>query len=171
MATEVEGLIVDEALQVYGGYGFTEEFPIARHYRDARVSRIYEGTNEINRLFIADRLRRRVKDGRVPSGVAGDSFVSSLVGQALAAPTPTQVEVGALSDLLMLAYAEQSARLRCRQVGGDTAALYACALPWLNARAAEAYQTLTGDSVTLPATERVVYAALAARVYAKGGPL
>ena len=54
-ATEAQGFIVDEALQVYGGYGFTEEFPIARHYRDARVSRIYEGTNEINRLFIADR--------------------------------------------------------------------------------------------------------------------
>jgi alkylation response protein AidB-like acyl-CoA dehydrogenase len=171
MATEVEGLIVDEALQVYGGYGFTEEFPIARHYRDARVSRIYEGTNEINRLFIADRLRRRIKDGRVPPDVAGDSVVSSLVARVLAAPPPTQVETGALSDLLMLAYAEQSARLRSLQVGGDAAALYACALPWLNTRAAEAYQTLTGDAVTLPPAKRIDYATLAARVYAKGGPL
>jgi alkylation response protein AidB-like acyl-CoA dehydrogenase len=48
-STEAQAFIVDEALQVYGGYGFTEEFPIARIYRDARVSRIYEGTNEINR--------------------------------------------------------------------------------------------------------------------------
>ncbi|MGV3618364.1 MAG: acyl-CoA dehydrogenase family protein [Fimbriimonas sp.] len=171
MATELEGLIVDEALQVYGGYGFTEEFPIARHYRDARVSRIYEGTNEINRLFIADRLRRRIKDGRVPGTAIGDSFISELVGKSLSLPTPGQVETGALSDLLMLAYAEQSARLRSTQIGGDTETLYRCALPWLNTRAAEAYQTLTGENVTLPAVEKIDIAALAERVYAKGGPL
>jgi len=63
-STEAEALIVDECLQVFGGYGFTEEFPIARHYRDARVSRIYEGTNEINRVFIGDRLRLSLSFGQ-----------------------------------------------------------------------------------------------------------
>lgn len=62
--TEMEAFLIDEMLQVYGGYGFTEEFPMARHYRDARVSRIYEGTNEINRIFLADRLLRRAKEAR-----------------------------------------------------------------------------------------------------------
>lgn len=170
-STEAESLIIDEALQVYGGYGFTEEFPIARHYRDARVSRIYEGTNEINRLFIADRLRRRIKEGRVPGGSAGDSFVSELAGRALEIETPDQVAVGALSDLIMLAYAEQSARLRAKQSGGDAEALYAAALPWLNVKAAEAFQTLTGETVTLPAVEKADVAGLAAKVYAAAGPL
>jgi len=170
-STEAESLIIDEALQVYGGYGFTEEFPIARHYRDARVSRIYEGTNEINRLFIADRLRRRVKEGRVSGEAAGDSFISELAGRAMAWETPDQVAVGALSDLLMLAYAEQSARLRASQSGGDAEILYAYALPWLNAKAAEAFQTLTGEAVTLPAIEQTDVVALANKVYSARGPL
>ncbi|AIE86946.1 acyl-CoA dehydrogenase family protein [Fimbriimonas ginsengisoli] len=169
-ATEAESLIVDEALQVYGGYGFTEEFPIARHYRDARVSRIYEGTNEINRLFIADRLRRRIKDGRVEGAAAGDSFISELAGKAIDLPTPDQISTGALSDLLMLAYAEQSARLRAKQVGGVANELYTLFLPWANSRAAEAYQTLTGASVTLPAAKIGDNAAIADVVYAKRGP-
>lgn len=168
-STEAESLIVDEALQVYGGYGFTEEFPIARHYRDARVSRIYEGTNEINRLFIADRLRRRIKDGRASAQAVGDSFVSELAGIGITRETPDQISVGALSDLLMLTYAEQSARLRAKQVGGVAEALYAAALPWLNVKAAEAYQTLTGDSVSVPAAPRPDFEALAAGVY--GGTL
>lgn len=51
LCSETQAYICDEAIQVLGGYGFTEEFDPARHHRDARVSRIYEGTNEINRLF------------------------------------------------------------------------------------------------------------------------
>lgn len=170
-STEAESLIIDEALQVYGGYGFTEEFPIARHYRDARISRIYEGTNEINRLFIADRLRRRVKEGRVSGLAAADSFISELTGRAIDRETPDQVAVGALSDLLMLTYAEQSARLRAAQTGGDAQLLYECALPWLNAKAAEALQTLTGESVTLPAVKSPDIVGLANRVYSSRGPL
>jgi alkylation response protein AidB-like acyl-CoA dehydrogenase len=77
-STEVEGTIVDEALQVYGGYGFTEEFPIARIYRDARVSRIYEGTNEINRIFLAERMVRRANESGAPSAGVTDSFVAEL---------------------------------------------------------------------------------------------
>jgi len=52
-ASEACGRVVDRMLQLHGGNGYSEEFPIERHYRDARITRIYEGTNEIQRLVIA----------------------------------------------------------------------------------------------------------------------
>ncbi|MDB4943961.1 MAG: Butyryl-CoA dehydrogenase [Labilithrix sp.] len=55
-ATEACGRIVDRVLQLHGGYGYSREYPIERHYRDARVTRIYEGTNEIQRIVIAREL-------------------------------------------------------------------------------------------------------------------
>ena len=56
-------LLVDEALQVYGGNGYSREFPAERAYRDARITRIYEGTNEINRLIIGTRLAKSAGGG------------------------------------------------------------------------------------------------------------
>jgi acyl-CoA dehydrogenase len=51
--TEVENKIIDEGLQLHGGYGYMNEYPIARMYRDARVSRIFGGSNEIMKVLIA----------------------------------------------------------------------------------------------------------------------
>ena len=59
--SEALAFVVDEALQVYGGYGYSQEFPAERAYRDARITRIYEGTNEINRLVISTRLLRNAR--------------------------------------------------------------------------------------------------------------
>ncbi len=64
--SEMLDRVVDETVQIYGGYGFTTEYPAERAYRDARISRIYEGTNEINRLVVSGTLFKRVAQNRLP---------------------------------------------------------------------------------------------------------
>jgi len=171
LATEAEARIVDEALQVYGGYGFTEEFPLARIYRDARVSRIYEGTNEINRVFLADRLKRRADEGQASLRGVGDSFVSEVANKAFAKFDKSQVIVGALSDLTLLTYAEQSARLRADRVGGVSRPAYERFANWANVQAAQAFQVVTGDAISLPPPYPGHVDELAASLLSKRAPV
>jgi alkylation response protein AidB-like acyl-CoA dehydrogenase len=63
--SEALAYVVDEEVQVFGGYGYSKDYPAEQAYRDARIARIYEGTNEINRIVIATQLLRRAKAGEL----------------------------------------------------------------------------------------------------------
>ncbi|MGZ3523857.1 MAG: acyl-CoA dehydrogenase family protein [Thermodesulfobacteriota bacterium] len=77
--SEMAGYIVDEAVQIHGGYGYIHEYPVERGYRDERINRIWEGTNEINRLLIVDALTKRAMKNRLPVLVAAQKVASELL--------------------------------------------------------------------------------------------
>lgn len=70
--------IVDEAVQIYGGMGFSSESPVDRCFRDSRINRIFEGTNEINRLVVIDTLLKFIKRGDYPLFDIGNSLISQI---------------------------------------------------------------------------------------------
>ena len=82
-ASEMFDQVVDNQVQIFGGYGFVEEYPAERAYRDSRVNRIFEGTNEINRLIITGWLLKRATSGQLPLLPA----IKKLMDELLAGPS------------------------------------------------------------------------------------
>jgi alkylation response protein AidB-like acyl-CoA dehydrogenase len=77
--SEILDYCVDEGVQIFGGYGFHEDYPMARAYRDSRVNRIFEGTNEINRLLIVQMLMKRAMTGALPLIAAGKKLADEIL--------------------------------------------------------------------------------------------
>ncbi|MBZ5673056.1 MAG: acyl-CoA dehydrogenase family protein [Acidobacteriia bacterium] len=139
--SETLDYVVDESLQIHGGYGYHQDYPVERAYRDARINRIFEGTNEINRLLATGMLLRRARKGTLPLanamknlsttatpdvianakkvglfllGVASKKYGESLEEQ--------QEVVAGITDVLMNAFALESATARARKTGKQNAA-------------------------------------------------
>ena len=142
-------MVVDETVQIYGGYGFVEEYPAERAYRDSRVNRIFEGTNEINRLIITGWLLKRAMSGQlallpaikkmmdeVMAGPSGEELegtlaaerklvenakklamlVAGAASQKYMQKLADQQEImGAIADMVIEAFAMDSALLRARK--------------------------------------------------------
>jgi alkylation response protein AidB-like acyl-CoA dehydrogenase len=87
--SEVLSYVTDEAVQIYGGYGFHEDYPVARAYRDTRVDRIFEGTNEINRILIIQMLMKRALGGTLPLLAAGAKLQEEILAGPSLEDSPT----------------------------------------------------------------------------------
>ena len=93
-ASEMVSYVVDETVQIYGGYGFVEEYPAERAYRDARINRIFEGTNEINRLIITGFLLKRAMSGQLALMPA----IKQLMDEVLSGPSLGEEAEGPLAE-------------------------------------------------------------------------
>ena len=139
-ASEALGYVVDEGVQIHGGYGFHHDYAIEHAYRDARVDRIFEGTNEINRLLATGMLFKRAQRGVLPLADAVKKlshepgvdaienakkiglFVLGLAYRKFQGAIEEQEEiVAAITDILMNCYALESALLRARKCGRENA--------------------------------------------------
>jgi alkylation response protein AidB-like acyl-CoA dehydrogenase len=92
--SEMIDYVVDESLQIFAGYGFVEEYPAERAYRDARINRIFEGTNEINRLIITGFLLKRAMSGQLALMPA----IKKLMDEVLSGPSVGEEIEGPLSE-------------------------------------------------------------------------
>lgn len=79
-ASEMTDFVLDENIQIHGGNGFVRDYPAERHYRDARVNRIFEGTNEINRLLVPGMLMKRGLKGGLPLVQAAKALQDEVLG-------------------------------------------------------------------------------------------
>ena len=135
--SETLDYVVDEAVQIHGGYGYHQDYPVERAYRDARINRIFEGTNEINRLLATGMLLRRARKGTLKLDACSIPATSNVVSNAkkiglflLNVATKKygdnmeqqQEVVAGITDVLMNAFALESATLRAKKTGKESAA-------------------------------------------------
>jgi alkylation response protein AidB-like acyl-CoA dehydrogenase len=148
-ASEVLDYVVDEGVQIHGGYGYHQDYAVERAYRDARVNRIFEGTNEINRLLITGMLLKRAASGQLAlmgaiqavmdAGLRGSGgsatdeethlvhtakqialFTIGIAYQSYGAELQKQQEVLMhISDIVMESFAMESSLLRSRKLRGS----------------------------------------------------
>src|SRR5579864_3658830 len=106
-ASEALDYVVDEGVQIHGGYGYHQDYAVERAYRDSRINRIFEGTNEINRLLATGMLLKRAQRGQLPLVEA----VKKLQAELLAGPTASVN--GASEDSKLVANAKKKTALLC----------------------------------------------------------
>jgi alkylation response protein AidB-like acyl-CoA dehydrogenase len=92
--SEMLDRVVDQTLQMYGGYGYTEEYPAERSYRDSRINRIFEGTNEINRLIVTGWMLKRAMQGSLALLPA----IQRVMDEVMAGPLPRAENAGPLAE-------------------------------------------------------------------------
>ena len=86
LGSETVDYIIDENLQIHGGNGFVHDYPAEGHYRDARVNRIFEGTNEINRLLIPGMLMKKALKGDLPLLAAAKALQDEIMSPSMSMP-------------------------------------------------------------------------------------
>jgi alkylation response protein AidB-like acyl-CoA dehydrogenase len=102
-ASELLDFAVDETVQVFGGYGFVEEYPAERAYRDSRVNRIFEGTNEINRMIITGFVMKRALSGQLALLPA----IKKVMDEVLAGPSTDEIEGTLAAERTIVANAKK----------------------------------------------------------------
>ncbi|HEX7283347.1 MAG TPA: acyl-CoA dehydrogenase family protein [Vicinamibacterales bacterium] len=95
LGSETLDYIIDENLQIHGGNGFVRDYPAEGHYRDARVNRIFEGTNEINRLLIPGMLMKKAVKGELPLMAAAKALQDEIMSPSMSVPDDNDGVLGA----------------------------------------------------------------------------
>jgi alkylation response protein AidB-like acyl-CoA dehydrogenase len=121
--SEAQGFVIDEALQIHGGYGYSAEYPIERAYRDARITRIYEGTNEINRTIIAARLLKYVNKSEISLQQVAEKYLSENYSEIASDDLQAISERFKAMTIILLSVADSKLGSRIREEQQVAAAL------------------------------------------------